>query len=156
MTSPSKNSRAVEAALHRDQDGTFYLKYENSEQTYDVAMRNSPLAKAIDAYVASQQEVAAPVGDDFIQQARILAANQRGLVMSASKKVADQIDALCDEILRLRAASRESLAHPTPEQGRAVDVVAVAFKHGVKYPAGRWHFTDEQLEAFAKELKATS
>lgn len=41
------------SVLHRDQDGTFFLKYEGDEQIYDVAMRNSPLSKAIDAYVAA-------------------------------------------------------------------------------------------------------
>lgn len=39
----------------------------------------------------------------LIEQSRILASHQRDLVMSASKKVADQIDALCDEVIRLRA-----------------------------------------------------
>jgi len=49
---------------------------------------------------------------DFIQSARILAANQRNLVMSASKNVADKIDALCDEVLRLRATPQPPTAEP--------------------------------------------
>lgn len=48
----------VVAVLHRDEDGTFFLKYEGDEQIYDVAMRNSPLSKALDAYA---QAYAAPL-----------------------------------------------------------------------------------------------
>lgn len=40
----------------------------------------------------------------LIQQSRILSANQRNLELSASKKVADQIDALCNLVIKLRAA----------------------------------------------------
>jgi len=57
---------------------------------------------------------------DFIQSARILAANQRNLVMSASKNVADKIDALCDEVLRLRA---------TPPSGAAVKAEPMTQAH---------------------------
>src|SRR5688572_23299037 len=54
----------VVAALHRNKEGTFFLKYEGDEQIYNVAMRNSPLSKAIDAYAraAVEQAVAVPEG----------------------------------------------------------------------------------------------
>lgn len=61
------------AVLHRDQDGTFYLEYEGDAQLYEVAMLNSPLSKAIDAYAQAHaaQECAALKARLAVADARV-------------------------------------------------------------------------------------